>query len=100
MLYGQYGDGDGERNQEEDCGQQPEENRTRTGVSGGCDPARADDAGYGEECEITQPEFALQMRSGQRINSVMRSASFGTTTGPLPKFGWIGQSPGPMSWPV
>ena len=105
MLDGQDSYGDGERNEEEDGGEQPEENRTGAGVRGRRDPARADDARNGEEREITEAEFALEMRARQLMSSVMRSASFGTTTGRLPKFGWIGQSllpelPGPFNWPV
>lgn len=87
MLYRQDSDGDRKRDQEEYRGQQPEENRARTGMGGGSNPARADDAGDGEEREIAEPEFALEMGVSQRISSVMRSASFGTTTGRLPKFG-------------
>jgi len=100
MLYGQDGDSDRERNEEEDCGEQPEQNRARAGMCGRCDPARADDTGDGEESEIAEPEFALEVSRNQLMSSLIRSASFGTTTGRLPKLGWIGQSSGPFSWPV
>ena len=43
-------------------GQQPERDRAGTGVRRGRNPARADDAGDGEEREIAQAEFALQLR--------------------------------------
>jgi hypothetical protein len=100
MFNRQDRDSDGERDEEEDGGEKPEEDRAGAGVSGGSNPARADDAGDGEEREIAESEFTLKVMGCQLMSSVMRSASFGTTTGRLPKFGWTGQSPCPFNWPV
>jgi hypothetical protein len=97
VLHRQDRNADSERDQEENRREEPQENRTRAGMRGRCDPARADDAGDGKERQIAEPEFALEC---QLMSSVMRSASFGTTMGRLPKFGWMEQSPGPFSWPV
>src|ERR1017187_5050881 len=62
ILHGEGGDGDGERHHEEQGGEEPEGDGAGPGVGGGRNPAGADDAGDGEERDVAQTEYALQLR--------------------------------------
>src|ERR1019366_9204335 len=62
ILHGEGGDGDGERHHEEQGGEEPEGDGAGPGVGGGGNPAGADDAGDGEEGDVAQAEYALQLR--------------------------------------
>jgi hypothetical protein len=59
MLHRQGGDRDGQRDQQQEGGENPEEKRAGSGVRGGGDPASAYDARNDEEREVAEPEFLL-----------------------------------------
>jgi hypothetical protein len=66
VFDGKGAHGHGKWGDKENGAEEEEKDGTGAGVGGGGDPAGADDAGDGEERDVTQAEFAMQAGRGCR----------------------------------